>query len=61
MGRPAAAQPVPAVLDRGAMNQLGSNLRFVTLGSVLAVSLALGCQKAEPEPESKPAAEPAIF
>jgi peptidyl-prolyl cis-trans isomerase A (cyclophilin A) len=49
---------VLAVLDRGAMNQLESNLRFVTLGSVLAVSLALGCQKAEPEPESKAAAAP---
>ena len=45
------------MVDRGAMNQLGSNLRFVTLGSVLAVSLALGCQKAEPEPESRDVAE----
>ena len=39
------------------MNPLGSNARFATLGSLLALSLALGCQKTEPEPESKPTAE----
>jgi peptidyl-prolyl cis-trans isomerase A (cyclophilin A) len=39
------------------MHQLGSTVRFITLGSLLALPLTLGCQKAEPEPESKSAAE----
>jgi peptidyl-prolyl cis-trans isomerase A (cyclophilin A) len=42
------------------MNQLGSKFRFVTLvpfASWLSLSLSLGCQKTEPEPESKPVAE----
>jgi len=36
------------------MHQHGSTARFATLGSLFALSLALGCQKTEPEPESKP-------
>ncbi len=50
------------MLDRSAMHQLGSTARFVTLGSLLSLSLLLGCQKSAPEPESKPEepkAEPA--
>src|SRR5215203_2972438 len=39
------------------MHQLGSTVRFITLGSLLALPLTLGCQKSEPEPESKAAAE----
>jgi peptidyl-prolyl cis-trans isomerase A (cyclophilin A) len=41
------------------MHQLGTTVRFITLGSLLALPLALGCQKTEPEPEpeSRPAAE----
>ena len=40
------------------MHQLGSTVRLVTLGSLLALSLALGCQKSTPEPEpTKPAEE----
>jgi peptidyl-prolyl cis-trans isomerase A (cyclophilin A) len=39
------------------MNQLGSTVRFATLGSLLALFLALGCQKTTPEPESSKPAE----
>ncbi len=44
------------MVDRGAMHQLGSTVRFVTLGCLLALPLGLGCQKSDPEPESKPVA-----
>ncbi len=40
------------------MQQPGSTVRLVTLGSLLALSLALGCQKTTPEPEAtKPVEE----
>jgi peptidyl-prolyl cis-trans isomerase A (cyclophilin A) len=46
------------VVDRSAMHQLGSTVRLVTLGSLLTLSLAIGCQKSTPEPEpTKPAEE----
>jgi peptidyl-prolyl cis-trans isomerase A (cyclophilin A) len=52
------------MVDRSAMYQLGSTVRFATLGSLFLLSLALGCKKAEPEPESKPMdtpkSEPAV-
>jgi peptidyl-prolyl cis-trans isomerase A (cyclophilin A) len=38
------------------MQKLGS-VSFATLGSLFALSLALGCQKTAPEPESKPTEE----
>jgi peptidyl-prolyl cis-trans isomerase A (cyclophilin A) len=37
------------------MHQLGSSVRFIALGSLLALPFTLGCQKAAPEPESKAA------
>src|SRR5438552_4124293 len=40
------------------MKQLGSTTRFFTLGSLLSLSLLLGCQKSAPEPESKPMEQP---
>ena len=39
------------------MHQLGSTVRLVTLGSLLALPLALGCQKTTPGPEPTKAAE----
>jgi peptidyl-prolyl cis-trans isomerase A (cyclophilin A) len=46
------------MLDRWAMNQLGNTARVGTIGSLLVLALALGCQKTTPEPEpSKPADE----
>ncbi len=41
------------------MHQSGSPVRLVTLGSLLALALALGCQKTTPEPEATKAAEEA--
>jgi peptidyl-prolyl cis-trans isomerase A (cyclophilin A) len=35
------------------MHQLGSTLRFITLGSLLALPVTLSCQKTDPEPESR--------
>src|SRR5438046_1560675 len=46
------------MVDRSAMKQLGSTTRFFTLGSLLSLSLLLGCQKSAPEPESKPLEQP---
>src|SRR6188768_1340936 len=40
-----------------AMHQLRSPLRFIALGCLLALPSTLGCQKTDPEPESRPAAE----
>jgi len=40
------------------MHLHGSTARLATLGSLLAFCLALGCQKTEPEPESKPMETP---
>jgi peptidyl-prolyl cis-trans isomerase A (cyclophilin A) len=39
------------------MNQLGKTVRVGALGSLLALSLALGCQKTTPEPEPAKATE----
>jgi peptidyl-prolyl cis-trans isomerase A (cyclophilin A) len=39
------------------MHQFRSPLRFIALGCLLALPSTLGCQKTDPEPESRPAAE----
>src|SRR5882724_7657003 len=56
------AQTPKVVVDRSAMQKLGSTARFFAWGSLLSLTLSLGCQKSAPEPESKPEepkAEPA--
>jgi peptidyl-prolyl cis-trans isomerase A (cyclophilin A) len=40
------------------MYQLGNTFRLSLLGSLFTLSLAIGCQKSTPEPESTGAAEP---
>src|SRR6185369_7896280 len=46
------------MVDRSAMYQLGTTVRFSILGSLCGLAFALGCQKTTPEPESTGATEP---
>jgi peptidyl-prolyl cis-trans isomerase A (cyclophilin A) len=39
------------------MQKLGSSLGLAALGSLVSLTLAVACQKTEPEPESRPMAE----